>query len=89
MCFDTTTYYVRDLSSFALHGRTLRRYYSGGAWAPPKGGIGGGTVVNEAAFKAVAAGLKQQDLLGAVKVWQLDDWCVLHSDLKRLAHLPV
>eukprot|EP01043_Picozoa_sp_COSAG02_P024565 COSAG02_NODE_1346_length_13140_cov_106.669964_10_plen_82_part_00 len=59
--------------------RTLRSYYSGGAWAPPKGGIGGGTVVNEAAFKAVAAGLKQQDLLGAIKVWQLDDWCVRYK----------
>lgn len=50
-------------------------YYSGGAWAPPKGGVGGGTVVNEKALKAVAAGLKKQDLLAAVKIWQLDE-CV-------------
>ena len=46
-------------------------YYSGGAWNESGGG---GAVVNEAAFKAVADGLKKKDLLSAVKIWQLDDW---------------
>ena len=45
-------------------------YYSGGAWANESGG--GGKVVNEAAFRAVAEGLKAQDL--PIKIWQLDDW---------------
>eukprot|EP01052_Picozoa_sp_SAG31_P027808 SAG31_NODE_2634_length_5342_cov_2.253099_4_plen_525_part_00 len=50
-------------------------YYSGGAWAKPKGGAGGGgEVVNEAAFRAVARGLEEKGLLDAVRVWQLDDW---------------
>ena len=46
-------------------------YYSGGAWAEAGGG---GDEVNEAAFKAVAAGLQEQDLWKAVRTWQLDDW---------------
>ena len=49
-------------------------YMSGSAWSPPEGGNGGGTVVKEANFKAVAKGLKEQGLMGAVKSWQLDDW---------------
>lgn len=52
-------------------------YYSGGAWANNSHNSdenGGGDPVNETAFKAVAAGLKAQGLLDAVKVWQLDDW---------------
>ena len=37
---------------------------------PPAGGAGGGgEVVNEEAFRAVAQGLKDQDLLSAVKIW--------------------
>ena len=45
-------------------------YYSGGAWMPPAGGAGGGgEVVNEEAFRAVAQGLKDQNLLSAVKIW--------------------
>eukprot|EP01047_Picozoa_sp_COSAG01_P052473 COSAG01_NODE_5522_length_4206_cov_6.215973_3_plen_133_part_00 len=47
-------------------------YYSGGAWVNESGG--GGKVVNEAAFKAIADGLRDKDLLDAVKIWQLDDW---------------
>ena len=55
--------------------RSNGAYYSGGAWMPPKGGAGGGgTVVNEEAFRAVAKGLQAQDLLTAVRIWQLDDW---------------
>lgn len=49
-------------------------YMSGGAWERPEGGNGGGTVVNEAGFKAVARGLESQGLLDGVKSWQLDDW---------------
>ena len=44
-------------------------YYSGAAWQQ----YGGGSVVNETAFRAVAAGLREQQL-PAPKVWQLDDW---------------
>ena len=47
-------------------------YLSGGAWPRPEGGNGGGTVVNEAAFKAVVKGLREQDL--HIKSFQLDDW---------------
>jgi hypothetical protein len=46
-------------------------YYSGGAWGEAGGG---GAAVNEAAFKAVAAGLQAQGLYEAVRIWQLDDW---------------
>lgn len=46
-------------------------YYSGGAWGEAGGG---GDPVNETAFRAVAAGLKEQELFGAVHIWQLDDW---------------
>lgn len=46
-------------------------YLSGGAWGEAGGG---GAVVNEAAFRAVAAGLERAGLLTAVRTWQLDDW---------------
>ena len=46
-------------------------YYSGGNWGEAGGG---GKAVNESAFRAVAAGLKEQSLDAAVRIWQLDDW---------------
>ena len=45
-------------------------YMSGSAWPSPEGGNGGGTVVNEGNFRAVAKGLEGQGLLDAVKTWQ-------------------
>lgn len=46
-------------------------YYYGDQWNQAGGG---GDVCNETAMVAVADGLKQQDLLDAVHIWQLDDW---------------
>jgi hypothetical protein len=50
-------------------------YYGGGAWTGEDGG--GGKVVNELAFKAVAQGLREQDLLSAVRIWQVGVRCLL------------
>ena len=44
---------------------------SGGAWGEAGGG---GDPVNETGFRAVASGLEQKGLWGAVRIWQLDDW---------------
>lgn len=47
-------------------------YYSGGNWDEAGGG---GASVNETAFRAVSAGLKELSIDAAVRTWQLDDWC--------------
>lgn len=46
-------------------------FYYGDAWGDAGGG---GKLVNESSMRAVAAGLKQQGLLTATRIWQLDDW---------------
>mmetsp|Transcript_86928 Transcript_86928/g.246464 ORF Transcript_86928/g.246464 Transcript_86928/m.246464 type:complete len:826 (+) Transcript_86928:58-2535(+) len=46
-------------------------YYYGDAWGDSGGG--GGTC-NETSMLEVAEGLRKQDLLRAVRTWQLDDW---------------
>lgn len=46
-------------------------YYYGDAWGVAGGG---GNVANQSSMLAVAAGLKEQDTLRAVRIWQLDDW---------------
>jgi hypothetical protein len=43
-------------------------YYYGDAWDVAGGG---GPVANESSMLAVAAGLKEQDILKAVRIWQL------------------
>ena len=60
-------------------------YYSGGNWGEAGGG---GASVNEAAFRAVSAGLKELSIDAAVRTWQLDDCMPRRRSNPGRAHSP-